>query len=122
MASGASTGSFGEMRPRTLRSAALGLLLLASSPALAHGPTVKLSYARVQPAELTITVGQTVHFVNVNSAAGVVTVVEKGGSFESPPLARSEGWHHTFDEAGRFAFQVKEFPGREGDVVVVAPR
>jgi plastocyanin len=104
---------------RALRVAAV--LLGAAAPALAHGPTVRVAWAGVQPPALTVEAGATVHFHNANSGAGACTLVADDGAFRSPPLARGEGWHHTFATAGRFAFHVEEYPSARGEVVVVEP-
>lgn len=99
----------------------LGLVLL-SAAALAHGPTVRVSYSGITPPRLVVAVGTTVHFHNANSGGGVCTVVTEGGAWESPPLGRSEGWHHTFEEPGTFEFHVKEFSSAKGTLVVAPPR
>ncbi len=100
--------------------AALAALLLAGSAA-AHGPTVRVAYSGVKPPKLVITTGTTVHFHNANSSAGVCTVVAEDGSFESPPLARAEGWHHTFEKAGTYSFRISEFGSSTGTIVVADP-
>ena len=61
------------------------------------------------------------HFQNTNGSAGTCTLVGDEGAFESPPLARGEGWHHRFDAPGRFPFRVSEMPSRRG-VILVLPR
>lgn len=100
--------------------AAVGLALVGSS-ALAHGPTVRVSYGRVVPATLTITAGQVVHFVNANAAANPVTIAAEDGSFESPTLARGEGWHRAFEKPGRFTYRVAEFSSAGGAIIVAEP-
>lgn len=98
---------------------ALLLLVFAAPAAHAHGPTVKVSYGGARPELLTIAAGQTVHFQNHNTGAGTCTLVADDGTFESPTLARREGWHHTFDVPGEFSYALKEFPGVKGIVRVV---
>ena len=45
------------------------LTLLANTErALAHGDTIRLSYARVQPERLVVVAGTTVHFHNANQS------------------------------------------------------
>jgi plastocyanin len=94
--------------------------LLLAADALAHGPSVRLSYGRVTPERLVIRAGQTVHFHNASSTPRSFTVKAEADAFESPTLARGEGWHHEFAEAGSFPYAVAEFPDMRG-VVVVAP-
>lgn len=98
---------------------AILLFALAAPAARAHGPTVQVSYAGARPDRLTVAAGQTVHFQNMNTGAGTCTLVGEDGAFESPTLARREGWHHTFEIPGEFSYTLKEFPGVKGTVRVV---
>lgn len=99
----------------------LGLLLalVPAAGAWAHGPTVKVRYGRLAPEVITIEVGQTVHFQNINTSALPCTVVADGGVFESPTMQKGGGWHHTFEAAGDFAYGLKESARTRGRVVVV---
>ena len=113
-----------ERRPGGLAGAlAVGALGLALLPlqASAHGPTVLLSYSGATPRVLAIEAGMTVHFKNANSSPLVCTVVAKDGSFESPPLERAGGWHHTFEEPGVYEFQLRERGNVSGTIVVGEP-
>jgi plastocyanin len=94
--------------------------LLLGVEALAHGPTVRLSYNSVAPEQLVIRAGQTVHFVNASATPRSFTLQAEDGSFESPALDRGEGWHYEFPEAGSFQFGVAEFSDMRG-VIIVAP-
>ena len=94
--------------------------LLLGAEALAHGPSVRLSYNRVAPTQLAIRAGQTVHFLNASATPRSFTLQAEDGSFESPPLARGEGWHYEFTKAGSFPFGVAEFSDMRG-VIIVAP-
>lgn len=110
------------MRPfgGCIRALVLGALLLPA-PALAHGPTVRIAYSGVRPAQLAIAAGATVHFLNANTSGAECTIAADDGSFESPALARGEGWHHTFEKPGSYAFHVKELSGSKGLVIVGEP-
>jgi plastocyanin len=112
--------------PRSRRSLALpaltaALLLAAAgaSPAWAHGTTIAVAWSGVRPSHVTVVVGAPVHFENANAGSGTCTVVADDGSFESPPLARGEGWHHTFEAPGTWSFHVKEQAGAAGSITVV---
>lgn len=109
-----------RLAPPALPSAlVLAAVVLTAAAASAHGPTMSVSYTRIDPPTLSIHVGDTVHFVNANTT-GAVTLVGEDGSFESPPLApHGEGWHHTFTEAGSFPFEIREYGGTTGRVIVV---
>jgi plastocyanin len=100
--------------------AAVGWALLASLPAAAHGPSVRVSYDGIRPAEIVIRAGQTVHFQNTSSTPRTYTVVSDDGSFEGPTMSRGGGWHHTFETPGRFSYHLREQPDRRG-IVIVAP-
>lgn len=94
------------------------LTLLTAGPTAAHGPSVKLSYGRVTPPQLAIRAGDTVHFHNHSTTPRTFTVRGAEGSFEGPPLPRGEGWHHTFEEAGRYDYAIVEMPGMKGTILV----
>jgi plastocyanin len=96
----------------------LGALWLAV-PAAAHGPSVAVSYRGVQPPTLTIRVGEKVHFRNANPTGSPCTVVLDDGSATGPTLGRSKGWHHPFEQAGRFGYHLAEMPSAKGVVIVV---
>lgn len=106
---------------RIALAALVSLVLLGAGPALAHGATVRLSYGRVSPPKIAIHAGDKVHFENASATPRTFTVKGDGGSFESPPLARGQDWHHEFEKAGDYKFSVAEFPEMQGEVVVVAP-
>jgi plastocyanin len=72
----------------------------------------------VRPSELAVASGTTVHFRNANATGAPCTIFSLDGSFESPVMTRSEGWHYTFEKAGRYAFRVKEMPHVEGVILV----
>jgi plastocyanin len=97
------------------------VLCVHPSFAMAHGDTVRVSYASVAPERLVVKVGTTVHFHNANASGAPCTIVFADGTTKSPALGRAEGWHHTFDEPGEYDFQLAEYPSRKGVVVVVAP-
>ena len=101
--------------------ATLAVLLLTASTALAHGPSVRLSYGKVAPQKIVIRAGDIVHFQNVSSTPRTFTVQAEGAAFGSPPLARGEGWHREFAEAGSYRYSVAEYPDMRGEVLV-APR
>ena len=100
-----------------LRVAAI-VALLTATPAGAHGPTMRLAYDGVRPPQLAIRAGQTVHFVNASTTPRTFTLVADDSSFESPPLPRGEGWHHTFEAPGTYEIHVKEHPSLRASIVV----
>ncbi len=109
------------LRTPLARAVAAGLAAIAlavAGAAWAHGPTIRVSYSGVRPSVLRIPAGTTVHFQNTNGSDGACTLVGDDGAFESPTLARGEGWHYTFEEPGTFHFVVREYTSASGTVVV----
>jgi len=111
-----------RVRARVAIACLVALHSIAPGEALAHGDTIRVAFSGVRPERLVVVAGTTVHFHNANASGSPVTVVigEGESRVESPVLGRAEGWHHTFDTPGEYRFHVKEYPSREG-VVVVAP-
>ena len=94
-------------------------LLLLAPAAFAHGPTVRVGYSGVRPPSVAVEVGGTVHFHN--EGATQVQVVGDDGSFTSPALAGSTGWHHTFEQAGVFPYRVDPSNSATGKIIVYEP-
>jgi plastocyanin len=107
------------MLRRTLATFAVLTGLLVAAPAPAHGVTVEVGHNRLSPAEVTVAVGQVVHFQNLDEMPGGHTIVADDGSFASPGLAKGEGWHHTFEKPGVYPYHIKEHPTATGKVIVV---
>lgn len=104
---------------RIARTGAAALLAFALAlPAAAADVKVIVGHSRIDPAQVTIHVGDTVVFHNVDEMPGGHTVVAKDGSFESPPLAKGEEWSHTFRKAGSYAIGIKQHPDAKGEIVV----
>lgn len=104
-----------------MRSHALALvaaLSFAAAPALAGDVTVKLGHNRIDPAEVTIGVGDTVTWVNEQEMPGGHAVVADDGSFESPGLDVGESYSHTFNKPGRVEYGLKQHPKARGTIVV----
>lgn len=101
------------------RKASLGLLLaMFAGSALASDVRVEVGHARLDPATVVVSEGDTVTFHNVDSMPGGHSVVADDGSFASPPLAKDERWSYTFDEIGVYPYHIKEHPGAKGKVTV----
>lgn len=105
---------------RALYAAALSLLLACGQAASNGGAEVMVhvGHNSVAPAEVSVPVGGTVVFHNMDEMPGGHTIVADDGAFESPPLGKDEQWSHTFEEAGSFGFGIKQHPDAKGRVVV----
>jgi len=97
---------------------ALALVALVAAPALADEKMVHVFHDKLDPADVTIAVGDSVVFHNMVEMPGGHTVVADDGSFESPALAKDARYTHTFEKAGRYPFHVKQHPSVKGTVIV----
>jgi plastocyanin len=95
---------------------AAGLAIAAG--AWAGGATVQVGHNRLEPADVTISAGDTVTFHNQEEMPGGHTIVADDGSFESPGLAKDESWSHTFATPGKYPYHIKQHPGARGTVTV----
>lgn len=108
------------MRSLSIRSLAPAIVTwsLVAAPALADDVTVKVSHGKLDPAAVTIAVGDTVTFVNVVAMPGGHSVAAKDGLFTSPALDKDGQWSYTFEEAGVFSYQIVEHPEGVGTITV----
>jgi plastocyanin len=105
--------------PRTVRLALLtALVLLTAGLALAHGPGINMTRKSFDPAEVSVPVGQVVHFTCLESIPRGLQVVGDDASFQSPRLARGEGFHHTFEKPGVYRYHLQQDPSVKGIIVV----
>ena len=79
---------------------------------------VHVGHNQLEPAKVSISVGDTVTFHNMAAMPGGHTVVADDGSVSSPPLAEHESWAHTFEAAGSFGFHIEQHPDARCEVVV----
>jgi plastocyanin len=103
------------------RAVVIGVLMsiLAFSGYVAAGNTkVQVGHNRLEPAEISIKIGDSVTFYNEDEMPGGHTIVADEESFQSPPLGKDKSWTHTFSDAGTFTYRIKEHPGANGKIVV----
>lgn len=93
--------------------------LFSLSITMAENLTVRVGLARLQPADISITVGETVTFYNQDLMPGGHTIVAIDKSFKSPPLAKNKSWSRTFEKEGIYAYRIKEHPEVIGRIVVL---
>ena len=108
-----------------LLSAALAIGLVGSAlfaqPAVAGlsatGPTiVKIQDFAYTPTSVTIEAGQTVEWINEDSAQHTATAHD--GTFKSPNLNKGDKFSHTFAKAGTYTYYCAFHRGMRGTVVV----
>jgi plastocyanin len=82
-------------------------------------PTVTISNFAYSPAQLTITQGQSVTFVNQDDVGHTVTAED--GSFDSKMLDKSKSWTFKFDKAGTYKYYCTVHPSMHGIITVSSP-
>jgi amicyanin len=113
------------MRPAPRRLApllaAIGALALAASLASttrAANASVQIVDMAFAPADVTVSVGDTVTWTNADPM--IHTVTSTTGAFDSGDLDQGESYSLTFTEAGTFAYLCTPHPFMTGTVTVVA--
>jgi plastocyanin len=96
-------------------------LMTASAPGAraASTVTVQISNFAYQPATVTIQVGDTVTWTNLDSAAHTATDTGSGALFDGV-MATGESFSHTFTQAGTYDYYCTFHPEMTGTVVVQA--
>ncbi|GJL90474.1 cupredoxin domain-containing protein [Hyphococcus sp.] len=99
---------------------ALSLLAFgtACAPSLvaAEEHIVEINGLEFSPAELTISAGDTVTWVNSDVMAHTSTA--SGGSWDSGRMDKGDEWSFTFDNSGDFAYDCTFHPTMRGLVIV----
>ena len=104
------------MTTHNRRSVLIGLAAIAALPALparaAADHAVTIKGRKFDPAELTVAVGDTVTFTNMDSAPH--TGSAKDGSFDTGKLSKGQTGTVTIGAAGDFAYFCKVHPSMKG--------
>jgi plastocyanin len=103
-----------------LTGAALGLLQDGDAPpppASAGGTEVAIAEFAFAPAELTVSIGDTVTWTNRDSAAHTVTA-SPGGAIDSGNLEQDDAYQVTFEEGGSFSYLCVYHPFMTATVTV----
>ena len=83
----------------------------------AGGAEVSMEGIAFQPAEVTVSAGDTVTWTN-NDSVGHDVTADSFSSGDPGGLASGVAFEHTFEEAGTFDYVCTVHPGMEGTVVV----
>ncbi len=84
---------------RRLLALAAALAFLAA-PLVGEAETViQVGHKRVEPADVTISAGETVTSHNQDRMPGGHTIVADDETFSSPPLGEDESWSHTCQQS-----------------------
>lgn len=110
------------MRNVLIRQVTVSLILIAvlvfPVAAFASDVTVRVGHNLLEPAKVSISVGDTVTFYNQARMPGGHTIVADDGSFESPALDKDASWSRTFTKPGSYSYHIKQHPGTKGEIVV----
>ncbi len=88
------------------------------SPQPSPGVVVHISNFAFSPANVTITAGQAVEFVNEDNVAHTVTAADK--SFDSGDMQPGKRWTHVFEKAGTYRYTCIYHYNMDGTVTVKA--
>ena len=97
---------------------ALSLWLATVPTAIAAGnaATVQIQNFTFTPAELSVTAGTTVTWINHDDIPHLVAATDKG--FRSPPLDTDDHFSFTFEKPGKFPYFCALHPRMTGTIVV----
>ncbi|MDC9825601.1 cupredoxin family copper-binding protein [Devosia sp. ZB163] len=95
--------------------AVLAATALMAVPAFAADHTVTIKDMKFAPAALTIAAGDTVTFVNQDSAPHTATAQ---GAFDTGPMNPGQGVKLTFSAPGDFAYICAIHPSMKGNIKV----
>jgi plastocyanin len=90
----------------------------AAAPNAASGTTVMIENYAFSPASLTVKVGTTVTWMNMDSAPHTVTVSSGPVKFNSPNLQKGDVYTYTFKTAGTYSYYCAVHPDMTAKVVV----
>jgi plastocyanin len=112
--------NFGISRTAWMASPVLALLVLPSAPqpaaAATSDATVKIDNFTFSPADLTITPGTTVTWINNDDIPH--TVVETDKTFRSKALDTDDKYSFTFTTSGEFSYFCSLHPHMTGKITV----
>lgn len=94
---------------------ALVLTVMLAGNALAADHTVRIKGMKFQPANLSVAAGDTVTFVNDDSAPHTATA--KDGSFNTPRLSKGNTAQIKISKSGSFDYFCAVHPGMKGKIV-----
>jgi len=79
-------------------------------------PVVTIDNYAYSPDQLTVSVGQSVRFVNHDDVAHTIT--EKDGAFDSGLINKDKTWTHKFEKAGTFWYSCTIHTSMRGTITV----
>jgi plastocyanin len=82
--------------------------------------TVKIHNFKFEPANLTIAVGKTVQFINLDEEPHTATATE--GAFDSKALDTHQTWNYTATKPGTYPYICSIHPFMKGTLTVTPPK
>ncbi|WP_020659046.1 cupredoxin domain-containing protein [Amycolatopsis benzoatilytica] len=96
----------------------LGLFAAPASPAAAAAQTVMMQDYAYSPASLTVHVGDSVTWIQHDTAPHDVVTTSAPVAFRSPQLSQGQSWSYTFQTAGTYAYYCSVHPDMRAQVIV----
>jgi plastocyanin len=96
----------------------LGAASIPAAPAMQAVHTVAIKGFAFAPKSLTVTVGESVRFVNADQEAH--TVVADNGAFHSGGLDTNDSWSVRMQKPGKYPYFCSLHPYMKGTIVVLA--
>lgn len=97
---------------------ALTALFIGAAPASAASHHITISTYAYHPGALTVAVGDTVTWTNLDSVAHDVTVTRGPALFHSPMLSQGQSWSYTFTVAGPYNYICSVHPDMTATLTV----
>ena len=88
-----------------------------SNTAPSGGKTVTIQNFAFGPDTITISKGDTVSWINQDSAPHKVTS-DSGNELDSPSIANGQSFSHTFSQAGEYDYHCGLHPGMKAKIIV----
>ena len=102
----------GKIAAASLAAILFGLTLASPSGAIAENHIVSIEGFQFVPAEITVSVGDTVTWVNLDVAPHTATADD--GSFDSGSLSQDDEWSVVIETAGEFDYICLFHPQMQG--------
>ncbi|MBS0561266.1 MAG: cupredoxin family copper-binding protein [Proteobacteria bacterium] len=106
-----------RLRPAIL-AGTMACALLTGVRARAEGATVTIDNFAFTPAEITVSPGTTVTWLNRDDIPHTVTDAAEPRAFKSPPLDTNDSFRHAFTTPGTYHYFCSLHPHMQGTVVV----
>ncbi|WP_425838746.1 cupredoxin domain-containing protein [Streptomyces fractus] len=94
----------------------------AAAPAAAAAPdhTMKIADMKFAQSKMTVKVGETVEWVNEDTAPHTVTSTKGPAKFDSGTMEKGDSWSYTFTKPGTYEYYCAVHPDMVGSITVVA--